>query len=73
MSSAAYKMIKVSKVGKNQCVGLVELYRPKALNALCSPLISELNAALQDFQKDSSFALYDIDYILYGISHQELI
>jgi len=54
MSSAAYKMIKVSKVGKNQCVGLVELYRPKALNALCSPLISELNAALQDFQKDSS-------------------
>lgn len=33
---------------------VVQLNRPKALNALCTPLILELNAALRDFQADKS-------------------
>jgi enoyl-CoA hydratase/carnithine racemase len=32
--------------------GLVTLNRPKALNALCSPLIDELNHALNNFDND---------------------
>ncbi|KAJ4346082.1 hypothetical protein N0V95_005698 [Ascochyta clinopodiicola] len=35
-------------------VGFVQLNRPKALNALCTPLILELNQALRDFQADKS-------------------
>merc|ERR1711865_1352342 len=34
-------------------VGLVTLNRPKALNALCTPLIEELNDAFQKFDDDS--------------------
>ncbi len=33
-------------------VGLVTLHRPKALNALCTPLIRELGAALDAFEAD---------------------
>ena len=33
-------------------VGLITLNRPKALNALCSPLIEELGRALDDFEAD---------------------
>ena len=39
-----FEMIKVEQQGK---VGLIRLNRPKALNALCTPLIDELNIALQ--------------------------
>jgi len=35
-------------------VRTVQLNRPKALNALCTPLIYELNTALRDFQSTSS-------------------
>ncbi|OAG08161.1 ClpP/crotonase [Paraphaeosphaeria sporulosa] len=35
-------------------VGFIQLNRPKALNALCTPLILELNAALRDYQADKS-------------------
>ncbi|KAF1842028.1 ClpP/crotonase [Cucurbitaria berberidis CBS 394.84] len=35
-------------------VGFIELNRPKALNALCTPLILELNQALRDFQAAKS-------------------
>ncbi|KAF2644906.1 ClpP/crotonase [Massarina eburnea CBS 473.64] len=35
-------------------VGFIQLNRPKALNALCTPLILELNSALRDFQTDKS-------------------
>jgi len=35
-------------------VGLIELHRPKALNALFSPLMHELNTALKAFDKDTS-------------------
>lgn len=51
-TSPAYEMIKVSTVGENETVGMIELYRPKALNALCSPLMDELNEALSKFQAD---------------------
>lgn len=33
-------------------VGLITLHRPKALNALCTPLIKELGAALDAFEAD---------------------
>ena len=33
-------------------VGLITLNRPEALNALCSPLIAELNAVLDEFEAD---------------------
>ncbi|TGZ79607.1 ECH-domain-containing protein [Ascodesmis nigricans] len=35
-------------------VGQITLNRPKALNALCSPLMTELNAALRAFDRDES-------------------
>ena len=35
-------------------VGLVRLNRPKALNALCDQLMTELGAALRDFDRDSA-------------------
>jgi enoyl-CoA hydratase len=34
-------------------VALIELNRPKALNALSSPLMAELNSHLQSLEKDS--------------------
>lgn len=33
-------------------MGLIRLNRPKALNALCSDLITELNQALEAFEVD---------------------
>ena len=35
-------------------VALITLNRPKALNALCSPLFKELNTALAKFDEDDS-------------------
>ncbi|KAJ5229332.1 hypothetical protein N7489_010040 [Penicillium chrysogenum] len=35
-------------------VGLITLNRPKALNALCSPLFTELNEALSNYDNDKS-------------------
>jgi len=46
----AYEHIIAEKRGR---VGLITLNRPKALNALCSPLIDELGAALTDFEADN--------------------
>ncbi|KAL2164704.1 hypothetical protein VTH06DRAFT_3921 [Thermothelomyces fergusii] len=43
-----YEYIEVSEPRPG--VGQVKLNRPKALNALCSPLIAELNVALREFQ-----------------------
>lgn len=45
----AYENIVAEKRGR---VGLITLNRPKALNALCSPLIDELGLALDDFEAD---------------------
>ncbi|GAB1320715.1 hypothetical protein MFIFM68171_10925 [Madurella fahalii] len=44
----SYEYIQVSEPRPG--VGQVTLNRPKALNALCSPLIAELNTALREFQ-----------------------
>ncbi|CAI4217847.1 unnamed protein product [Parascedosporium putredinis] len=46
-SNASYEYIQVSQPKPG--VGQVTLNRPKALNALCTPLINELNQALADF------------------------
>ncbi len=35
-------------------VGLIKLNRPQALNALSSPLIEDLNKALESFETDSA-------------------
>eukprot|EP01139_Manchomonas_bermudensis_P014394 Amastigsp_a508445_28.p1 type:complete len:281 gc:universal Amastigsp_a508445_28:29-871(+) len=50
-SAAAYEYIKVS-VEREGKVGLVTLHRPKQLNALCSPLMAEVNRAMIAFQND---------------------
>ena len=50
MSSPAYVNILTSRPDPG--VGLITLNRPKALNALSTPLMLELNRALGDFDKD---------------------
>ncbi len=45
----AYENIIVESKGR---VGLITLNRPKAMNALCSPLIAELGQALDAFEAD---------------------
>ncbi|KAI8799621.1 ClpP/crotonase-like domain-containing protein [Cladochytrium replicatum] len=45
----SYEHILVEQRGR---VGVVTLNRPKALNALCTPLITELNQALKSFDAD---------------------
>lgn len=49
---AAFEYIITAKKGKSSNVGLIQLNRPKALNALCNGLIAELNQALQAFEED---------------------
>ncbi len=44
-----YENILVETHGK---VGLIRLHRPQALNALSSPLIEDLNKALEAFETD---------------------
>uniref|UniRef100_A0A8C2RAL3 Enoyl-CoA hydratase, mitochondrial n=1 Tax=Capra hircus TaxID=9925 RepID=A0A8C2RAL3_CAPHI len=51
-SRAAFEYIITAKKGKSSNVGLIQLNRPKALNALCNGLIAELNQALQAFEED---------------------
>ncbi|KAF1986961.1 enoyl-CoA hydratase [Aulographum hederae CBS 113979] len=51
-SEASYQNIKISTPKPG--VGLITLNRPKALNALSSPLFVELNDALSKFDKDAS-------------------
>lgn len=50
MSSNNYENILVSKPATG--VTLITLNRPKALNALCTPLMIELNKALDEAQED---------------------
>lgn len=50
----AYDNILVEKKGKDDCVGLIHLNRPKSLNALCDALMHDLNDALEKFNADSS-------------------
>lgn len=55
-SASSYEFIKTTVVGEKNNVALVTLNRPKALNALCNGLMTELNQALQAFDKDDSIA-----------------
>nr|QBH73206.1 putative cyclohex-1-ene-1-carboxyl-CoA hydratase [Embidopsocus sp. OG7631] len=47
-----FELIKADVVGQKKSVGLITLNRPKALNALCNQLMTELNQALDTFEKD---------------------
>lgn len=49
---SGFEYIVTEKKGKNHNVGLIRLNRPKALNALCNDLITELNQALKAFEQD---------------------
>jgi len=44
--------VKVSRAGTDGRVGVVTIHRPKALNALCTPLMHDLMTAMQHFQDD---------------------
>ncbi|CAM9872882.1 enoyl-CoA hydratase, mitochondrial [Lampetra fluviatilis] len=50
---AKYEYILVERKGEGNSVGLIQLNRPKALNALCDGLMLELNQALDVFEGDS--------------------
>jgi len=52
MSTTEYNYILTSR--PEPAVALITLNRPKALNALCSPLFAELNQALREADADSS-------------------
>ncbi|KRY78401.1 Enoyl-CoA hydratase, mitochondrial, partial [Trichinella pseudospiralis] len=47
-----YSFIKCDIVGEESNVGLIQLNRPKQLNALCKPLFAEIACALEGFQND---------------------
>ena len=53
-ASTNYEMIKTERTGANNCVALITLNRPKALNALCKQLMDELADSLQKLDNDSS-------------------
>lgn len=43
----------MEKKGEKNNVGFIQLNRPKALNALCAGLMSELDQAVKKFEKDN--------------------
>jgi enoyl-CoA hydratase len=52
LSTSSLEYLKVGKSGKNDSVAVIELHRPKALNALCDPLMTELAVVLEQLEKD---------------------
>lgn len=54
MSTAKYEHILTEKKGGKQEVGVITLNRPKALNALCNALMTEVNSALAAFESDDN-------------------
>ena len=54
--AASYKHILTEVKGANNNVGLIQLNRPKALNALCADLMSELEQAVKKFDSDPTIA-----------------
>lgn len=56
IAAPAYENIKIEVVGAKKNVGIVQLNRPKALNALCKPLFIELGLAVKNFDADDSIA-----------------
>ncbi|XP_051167901.1 probable enoyl-CoA hydratase, mitochondrial [Leptopilina boulardi] len=59
-SSAAavqnYEFIKVETTGEKKNVALITLNRPKALNALCDKLMTEVNEAVKNLDNENSIA-----------------
>ncbi|XP_030059051.1 enoyl-CoA hydratase, mitochondrial [Microcaecilia unicolor] len=51
-AGSSYQYILVEKKGEHQNVGMIQLNRPKALNALCDGLITEVIQAAESFEKD---------------------
>ncbi|XP_064418575.1 enoyl-CoA hydratase, mitochondrial isoform X2 [Latimeria chalumnae] len=51
-AGSQYQYILVEKKGENQNVGLIQLNRPKALNALCEGLMTEVGQAIDSFEED---------------------
>ncbi|XP_062459159.1 enoyl-CoA hydratase, mitochondrial [Pezoporus occidentalis] len=51
-AGAAFQYLAVQKTGARQSVGLIQLNRPQALNALCDGLMEELGHVLQTLQND---------------------
>jgi len=56
-ASANFEFIKTETTGANKNVALITLNRPKALNALCKGLMTELSNALDTFEQDSSISV----------------
>jgi len=54
LSTSNLEYIVTEKVGEKQNVGLVKLNRPKALNALCDGLVTELTEAVSAYDADNS-------------------
>lgn len=54
LSTCNLEYIITEKVGEKQNVGLVKLNRPKALNALCDGLVTELTEAVSAYDADDS-------------------
>jgi len=52
-SSRGREYVETEKVGGKKNVGLIKLNRPKALNALCDGLMTDLSSALDEFEADS--------------------
>lgn len=50
--TAPREYILTEKIGAKKNVGLITLNRPKALNALCDPLMNELGDAVDEFEND---------------------
>ncbi|NXQ90260.1 ECHM protein, partial [Nyctibius grandis] len=51
-AGAPFQYVSVQKTGARQSVGLIQLNRPQALNALCDGLMEELGRALEALEKD---------------------
>jgi len=51
-----YQHLLVETRGESSNIGLIQLNRPKALNALCVALIEELRQILDDFEKDTKIS-----------------
>jgi enoyl-CoA hydratase len=53
-SLSKYKHLLTDVKGQNKNIGLIQLNRPKALNALCAELMDELSDAVKKFDSDPS-------------------
>jgi len=56
VAGVQYEHLLVETRGEKKNIGFIQLNRPKALNALCDGLMSELAKALDAFEKDSQIS-----------------